>query len=123
MGYWVILSISGFFTILSLLSTKFESPFRYSKAFVYFITGVCWLTMIFYHVSNPPSTITVGSTVHQFLIYIYAGMSLLLFIGGVMSGVGEFKGSKPAKQKRVQDYTPEEYRAYVRPVRRPSRRR
>lgn len=67
MTFWIILAIAGFLTAISL---------RYRNLLFSLAGSLGWLALWMYNFSYPPTNITVGSTLHEFLVYTFILMAI-----------------------------------------------
>lgn len=62
MTFWIILSLAS---ILSYFS------FRHINILLSLAASTSWLTLMAYNTTNPPTNIAVGSTVHEWLTFVF----------------------------------------------------
>ncbi len=121
MTYWVLLVIAGLLSFLSL---------RHKHLLLALGASISWLTLMSYNLTNPPTNITIGSTLHEWMTYVFVAVAIaMVFIWfrsrgrtesttRVALGDGEVIAQTTKREgvtgKNLMEQSPEEYRATVR---------
>lgn len=124
MTFWILLAIAAFLTFLSL---------KHYNLLFSLGGSLGWLTLWMYNLNYPPTNITIGSTLHEFLIYTFIIMAIATILiyfrsgrrvaqerGGVEDG--DSSGGRPYGGRGLMNLTEDEYRSKVRRATRKSRR-
>ena len=134
MTFWILLAVSGLLSIFSFRERR--------NALLATVSAIAWLVIMAFNITNPPAGIVQGTFIHQGLLLIFVGMSIVMLVtyfryrGGANSpdysadanrnytndkNYKDYKYQKP--QKSISDMTPEEYTAFINRVVRPNKKR
>lgn len=115
MTFWILLATAGFLTVMSL---------RHYYLMLSFSAALGWIALWMYNLNYPPTNITIGSTLHEVLVYTFIMMAIATMYmyfrnrgrtsaGTSGSGGGE-SGASPPSAPSLMDMSPEQYKAYIR---------
>lgn len=117
MTFWIILVIAGFLTLLS---------FRYRNILISLGGSLGWFALWMYNFDYPPANITIGSTLHEVLIYVFIIMAVATMLMYFRNRARGYTGYTPTKSEEAEsearrsparglmDLTPTEYQRLVR---------
>ena len=130
MTFWILLVIAGWLSFLSL---------RHIHILLSLGASMAWLTLMAYNTTYPPTNVVVGSTVHEWMTYVFVIVAIaVMFIwfrqrGRTESttrvgvGEGELIAQTTKREgvtgRNMMEQTPDEYRASIRKSLHPNRRR
>ena len=115
MTFWIILAVAFSLTVISLW--KYELLF-------FFGASLGWFALWIYNLQNPPSGVTIGSNLHNFLIFTFIVMAIAVMFSYFKRGkiAGSANGSEVEMsnsslpndgKKGLMEMNGEEYRDYM----------
>lgn len=122
MTFWILLVLAGWVSFLSL---------RHRNLLLSLGAAIMWLALMAYNLTNPPTNITQGSTIHEwmtmaFIIVAIAVVYMFFYTRGrtesttrISAGEGEVLARSSKQEgvtatKSLMDMSPDEYKAYIR---------
>lgn len=124
MTFWILLVLAGWLSFLSL---------RHIHILLSLGASMSWLTLMAYNTVYPPTNVVVGSTVHEWMTYVFVVVAIaVMFIWFRNRGHKESVTRVGANEKEVVAHTTtrenviggiDEYRARVKKALQPKTRR
>ena len=131
MTFWILLVLAGWLSYLS---------FRNKNMLLALGASIMWLCLMAYNLSYPPTNITQGDTIHEWMTMGFVVLAIAVLytwfrnrgktesqtkisVGDNELLLRSAKSEGVTKEKSLMDKSPEEYRAYVRRAIRRGKRR
>lgn len=121
MTYWILLALAGWVSFLSLRSRNMLLALGAS---------IMWISLMAYNLNYPPTNITKGDTIHEFLTFGFLALAIATLVAWVrtrgrtesqtrISGGDDEVLSRSSTEtgvtnKSLMNMSPEEYRIHVR---------